>query len=140
MIQQRLNQLLNSSSSASMKLTNCVVDIVIGKQRQYYHGSGSLQDRFIDPNTILNQFMADEYCVYIIELNPLAEFAGSGLFSWENPNDKALLLGFNGSNTGTVSASASPSPVVRYHRSAPSKYPILGSLAPEYRKWMSKYK
>lgn len=31
--------------------------------------------------------------VFIIEINPFAEFAGSGLFDWTNLKDKATLLG-----------------------------------------------
>ena len=32
-----------------------------------------------------------ELVTYVVEVNPFAEFAGSGLFTWEE--DKALLLG-----------------------------------------------
>ena len=31
--------------------------------------------------------------LYIVELNPLAEFAGTGLFKWHVKHDKAVLLG-----------------------------------------------
>jgi len=35
----------------------------------------------------------DDLRVWVVELNPFAEFAGGGLFKWENNHDNHLLRG-----------------------------------------------
>ena len=45
-------------------------------------------------NLVLDLILCDingKWCLKVVEINPLAEFAGTGLFSWEN--DRKTLLG-----------------------------------------------
>lgn len=56
----------------------------------------------------------------VIEVNPLAEFAGSGLFSWERPADNQVLLGKKPFE-------------FRYRKRAPAKGYALTNMAPKWK-------
>ena len=67
------------------------------------------------------QLPLNDYKVWIIELNPLAEFAGAGLFDWLK--DKPVLLGRKDFE-------------FRCHSKLPDKNLVLANMTPSWKKKM----
>ena len=69
-------------------------DLVLKSIKDFFHNE-NLLERIPYENYILDLILienaTDSYQVFICEINPLAEFAGTGLFSWLN--DRQILLG-----------------------------------------------
>ena len=79
-----------------------IVDTVLIEQKEVvlesvenFFTTENLLERIPYDNCVLDLILIESspgnYRVYICEVNPLAEFAGTGLFSWLN--DRAILLG-----------------------------------------------
>lgn len=77
-----LNQHIIGKSNS---LTSFVVDIILAP----VNNSDSWIPDFCEKNVPPEQL----FTVKIVELNPLAEFAGACMFEWHKPQDKDILLG-----------------------------------------------
>lgn len=78
----------------------------------------------------ISHITIDDFHVFVIEINPFAEFAGTGLFDWIK--DKKLLMGQRQKDDDTVSDNISNTEF-RYHKQCPNVYSALGNMAPEWR-------
>eukprot|EP00854_Cymbomonas_tetramitiformis_P004737 gene4737-5793_t len=72
---------------------------------------------------VVDLVILDDGRVRIIEINPFAEYAGSGLFSWEKPDDLAVLKG------------RAPFEYRLVER-LPCPEKVLGDMTPEYRSFL----
>ena len=69
-------------------------DAILRSIERFFHNENLLQEIPFENcalDLLLIEQSIDDYRVYICEINPLAEFAGAGLFSWLN--DRDILLG-----------------------------------------------
>jgi len=73
-----------------LPLESCVLDLVLCPK-------DADNESKTDGRKVYNKYVFDLECLElkVIEINPLAEFAGSGMFAWENPKDKRTLLGLD---------------------------------------------
>jgi len=101
----------------AIPLTNYIVDFVLAPQNDSLSSSTAELEQ--DPN-LRN---LDKLKVFIVELNPFAEFAGAGLFDWIT--DKALLMGLVPEKKSKVE--------FRYREKLPDLKWVLGSMTPNWR-------
>jgi len=76
-ILQQISHQFQTKIFPALPMQNCVVDFVLCAPTEAQYTTS--KDRY------------SNLLVYVVELNPLAEFASSGLFTWEK--DKPVLLG-----------------------------------------------
>jgi len=98
-------------------LKNYIVDFVLAPDSD--SSSSSTTELEQDPN-LRN---LEKLKVFIVELNPFAEFAGAGLFDWVT--DKALLMGLVKEKESKVE--------FKYRESLPNLKWVLGSMTPNWR-------
>jgi hypothetical protein len=69
-------------------------DLILKSIKDFFHNE-NLLEKIPYENCVLDLILIENqtnnYQIYICEINPLAEFAGTGLFSWLN--DRNILLG-----------------------------------------------
>eukprot|EP00300_Choanocystis_sp_HF-7_P003774 c12877_g1_i1.p1 GENE.c12877_g1_i1~~c12877_g1_i1.p1 ORF type:complete len:384 (+),score=74.82 c12877_g1_i1:163-1152(+) len=113
-IQQQLLGLLVAEFESvlpKIPLDSFVVDFVLATASEQSAGAALDMDKRL-------QLPLEDYHVRLIELNPLAEFAGTGLFDWLR--DKPVLLGQKPFE-------------FRFHASLPSPTLVLANMTPAWR-------
>lgn len=78
-------------------------------------------------NNFSNKINVDDYKIYIIELNPFAEFAGSGLFSWDNFEDNQILTGKKINNNLDI----------RINNECPPIHKLMGNISNDWKPYIN---
>jgi len=95
----------------TIPLDNFVVDFVLATKTESANPETELLNKRLE-------LSIDQYQVWVVELNPFAEFAGAGLFSWLV--DKPVLLG--------------RTPLeFRIHKKLPDRLEVLANVTPSWK-------
>eukprot|EP00466_Bigelowiella_natans_P005677 jgi/Bigna1/138778/aug1.46_g13486 len=111
----RLRDEYEKTLKKKIPLSSCVLDLVFCPGVE----NDKKQDKETSTSENFLRDIIDSMDVMVIEVNPLAEFAGSGMFQWEKAKDKNILLG------------VSPFEF-RYQSRIPSKGFVRANIAPKW--------